>query len=201
MARRPTREELELWRSAMAGVRRLPGAGQEHELPPGERPPEGFAEAMTRAMAPPAAAQAAAQAAAPAATVSKQAAPGRQQPPPTPALTPGTTAGVDRRTAERVRKGRLPVEATLDLHGLRQAEAHHALAGFVARCHGDGRRLVLVVTGKGTFRDNAGILRAQVPRWLNEPGLRDKVLSLHPAQPRHGGAGAFYLFLKRRRER
>jgi len=99
-----------------------------------------------------------------------------------------------------VRKGKLPVEATLDLHGLRQADAHYALAGFVERCHRDGRRLVLVITGKGTMREDAGILRTQLPRWLNEPALRDKVLSLPPAQRRHGGEGAFYVFLKRRRE-
>ncbi|MGH6989108.1 MAG: Smr/MutS family protein [Stellaceae bacterium] len=92
----------------------------------------------------------------------------------------------------------MPIEARLDLHGLTQAEAHRALAGFVAQSHGAGKRVVLIVTGKGS-RDGTGVLKAAVPRWLDEPGLRDRVLAAAPAQPRDGGGGALYLLLRRAR--
>ncbi len=82
-----------------------------------------------------------------------------------------------------------------------QDSAHAALAAFVRRARTAGRRCVLVITGKGgrAGADGAptGVLRANVPRWLNEPGLRAGVLALAPARPRHGGAGALYVFLKR----
>jgi len=106
------------------------------------------------------------------------------------------SGGIDRRQELRLRRGRLPVEARLDLHGMTQTEAHRALSGFVARAHASGRRTLLVVTGKGT-REGSGILRAAVPRWLAEPALRDKVLSTAPAVPRDGGAGALYILLRR----
>ena len=104
-------------------------------------------------------------------------------------------AGVDRATAERLRRGRYPVEATLDLHGMTQERAHHALSGFVAASRAAGRRCVLIVTGHG--RTTGGVLKAAVPRWLDEPGLRHHLLTVAPAQPPHGGAGALYLLLRR----
>lgn len=120
--------------------------------------------------------------------------------PPLPDLTPGRTPGVDKRTAQRLRRGQLKVEAKLDLHGLTQDEAHGALVDFVVSAHGAGKRCVLVVTGKGlTPRGESGVLRAMLPRWLNTPALRERVLALHAAQPRDGGTGAFYVMLKRGR--
>lgn len=104
-------------------------------------------------------------------------------------------SGVDRRSAERLRRGRYPVEARLDLHGLTQAEAHRALAGFVAGARAAGKRCVLVITGHG--RQSGGVLKAAVPRWLAEPSLRAQVLLLAPAQPPHGGRGALYVLLRR----
>src|SRR3546814_11465302 len=68
-----------------------------------------------------------------------------------------------------------------------QAEAHRALAAFLADSQAAGRRCVLVITGKGTRGE--GVLRAAVPRWLNEPPERSRVLSFSSAHPRHGGAG------------
>jgi DNA-nicking Smr family endonuclease len=106
--------------------------------------------------------------------------------------------GLDRRTALRLRRGQLPVEARLDLHGMTQEEAHRALAGFVAQSHAAGRRVLLVVTGKGS-RAGTGILRAAVPRWLGDPALRARVLATAPAVPRDGGDGALYLLLRRAR--
>jgi DNA-nicking Smr family endonuclease len=108
------------------------------------------------------------------------------------------TPGLDRRQALRLKRGQLEIEARLDLHGMVQAEAHRALAGFVARSHAAGKRTLLVVTGKGT-REGTGVLRAAVPRWLAEPALRDRVLASAPAQPRDGGGGALYILLRRAR--
>jgi DNA-nicking Smr family endonuclease len=104
-------------------------------------------------------------------------------------------AGVDRATAERLKRGRRAIEARLDLHGMTQAEAHRALHGFVAGSRSAGRRCVLVITGHG--RASGGILKSAVPRWLNEPEMRRHVLAIAPARPQHGGAGALYLLLRR----
>ena len=116
-----------------------------------------------------------------------------------PPLAPGDSPGVDRGTAERFRRGQLAVEARLDLHGMTQQEAHRALVGFIRLAHEEGLRTVLVITGKGGFGDARGVLRDAVPRWLNESDLRSRVLSCAWAQPKHGGAGALYVLLRRRR--
>jgi DNA-nicking Smr family endonuclease len=116
-----------------------------------------------------------------------------------PDLAPGTALGVDRRTTEKQRRGQLPIEARLDLHGLTQEEAHRALLRFVGDCESRGLRNLLVITGKGSAGNASGVLKAAVPRWLNERELRPRILSLSWAQPRHGGAGALYVLLRRRR--
>jgi DNA-nicking Smr family endonuclease len=108
-------------------------------------------------------------------------------------------AGIDRANAERLKRGLHKVEATLDLHGMTQAEAHRALAAFVATSHEAGRRCVLVITGRGLGPSGPGVLKRSVPRWLEEPELRRLILAIAPAQPRHGGGGAAYLLLRRAR--
>ncbi len=113
------------------------------------------------------------------------------------ALQHGTTAGVDRRTADRLKRGEMVIDATLDLHGLTQDVAHMQLSAFVLRAFDAGRRCLLVITGKG--RDGGGVLRGQVPRWLNQPGLRERILGFCHARPQHGGEGALYVLVKRRR--
>ena len=124
--------------------------------------------------------------------------PKRPQPPPQPAPPPlDQFAGVDRATAERLRRGRRAIEARLDLHGMTQPEAHRALQGFVSGSRAAGRRCVLVITGHG--RSSGGILKSAVPRWLHEPDLRRDVLAIAPARPQHGGAGALYLLLRKER--
>ncbi len=130
----------------------------------------------------------------------RRAAPGK---PAEPAIEHGRAAGVDRRRAERLRRGRLPVEARLDLHGYTQDQAHSALDHFLGESQARGLRCVLIITGKGTTTENAlgagGVLRAQVPRWLNEPANRARVLAFDYAQPKHGGLGALYVLLRRKK--
>jgi DNA-nicking Smr family endonuclease len=124
-----------------------------------------------------------------------------------PAIEHGRAAGVDRRSAERLRRGRLPVEARLDLHGHTQDQAHAALDHFLGEAQARGLRCVLVITGKGTTTGTttgaamgaSGVLRGQVPRWLNEPGNRARVLAFDYAQPKHGGLGALYVLMRRRK--
>jgi len=114
-------------------------------------------------------------------------------------LSHGSRDGLDRRKAERLSRGKLPIEASLDLHGLRQAEAHRRLEVFLADCQAAGKRCVLVVTGKGLHKEDGGVLRSAVPRWLNEAPNRGRVLSFDYAQQKHGGTGALYVLLRRRR--
>lgn len=85
----------------------------------------------------------------------------------------------------------------IDLHGLDQGRARAALTAFVLRGHGEGRRVVLVITGKGAGGD--GVLRRRVPEWLAEPPLRALIAAVSPADRRHGGDGALYVALKRGR--
>lgn len=124
------------------------------------------------------------------------------QPPrkPESPLAPGRFADLDRRTADRLRRGQLAIEARLDLHGMTQAAAQDALTGFLSRAADRGLRCVLVITGKGNFSQQGGVLKRQVPRWLNMPPLRARIVAIAEAQPRHGGAGALYVLLKRRRD-
>jgi len=109
-------------------------------------------------------------------------------------------SGIDRANAERLKRGLHPIEARLDLHGKTQVEAHHALAAFIHSASDAGRRCVLVITGRGLGPSGPGVLKSAVPRWLEEAGLRRKILAIAPAQPRDGGAGAIYLLLRRHRE-
>jgi DNA-nicking Smr family endonuclease len=111
----------------------------------------------------------------------------------------GSGFGIDRANAERLRRGRHPIAARLDLHGLTQSEAHRALQHFVAHSRAIGRRCVLVITGRGLTPTGPGVLKAAVPRWLAEPEFRRHILLTAPAQPKDGGAGALYVLLRRRR--
>lgn len=190
--RRPSTEDLKLWRHAIRDVEPLPGRAIDPEPEP--------AAAPVPAAAPAAAAKPPAPAARPAAAKKRHPSAPPVRPAPAPILPGLPVPGVDRRTADRLRRGRLAIAARIDLHGMGQAAAHQALAGFIEQCHRTDRRMVLVITGKGTFGESQGVLRVKVPDWLNAPPLRDKVLAFHPAQSRDGGAGALYVLLRRRRE-
>jgi DNA-nicking Smr family endonuclease len=123
--------------------------------------------------------------------------------PPAPPRAP-SMAPIDRKLKQRLARGREAIDATIDLHGLTQAEAHAALAHFLRRSRAHGARLVLVITGKGArgddFAADRGVLRRQVPLWLRSPELRDYVIGFDEAHVAHGGEGALYVRLRRRRE-
>jgi DNA-nicking Smr family endonuclease len=102
----------------------------------------------------------------------------------------------DRKTKRALRRGALAFERKIDLHGLTQAEAHRVLEAAVT---GGRARRLLVVTGRGRAKAEGGVLRRMLPRWLAEPGLARHVVSLGVAAPGHGGDGAFYLLLRRRK--
>ena len=131
------------------------------------------------------------------------------RPPPSPKalpeLKPGIRAHPDRATAERLRRGRMAVEATLDLHGMTLAKAEPALHAFLARAQAQGLKLVLVVTGKGTRVDRdtgriaEGAIRREFPHWLNQAKNRGRIVAFRAAHQKHGGGGAFYVLLRRER--
>jgi DNA-nicking Smr family endonuclease len=114
-------------------------------------------------------------------------------------LTHGHAVGIDKRQAERFRRGKTPIEGKIDLHGRTQQEAHDDLHHFLARAHAAQKRMVLVITGKGITGSKSGVLKENVPRWLNEPSLRRHVLAFDYAEPQHGGEGALYVLLKRKK--
>jgi DNA-nicking Smr family endonuclease len=110
---------------------------------------------------------------------------------------------MDAGTFAKLKRGKLRPEARIDLHGMTLAEAHPALIGFVLNARAAGKRLVLVITGKGRANDweapipaRAGRLRHDVPRWLSLPPLASAVLQVAPAHRRHGGEGALYVYLR-----
>ncbi|PZO85397.1 MAG: DNA mismatch repair protein MutS [Micavibrio aeruginosavorus] len=110
---------------------------------------------------------------------------------------------LDARTEARLRRGKMPIEATLDLHGYNQEQAHVQLNRFVMDSYRLGRRCVLVITGKGSRSGGdvpAGVLKQKLPLWLSLPPLRDVTLKVFPAVQRDGGTGASYIYLKRQRE-
>jgi DNA-nicking Smr family endonuclease len=115
-------------------------------------------------------------------------------------LVHGLSHGIDKRQAARFRRGKLEIEGKIDLHGRTQQAAHDDLLHFLRRGRDQGKRCVLVVTGKGMTSSKTGILRQAVPRWLNEPAFRSLVLAFDYAEPHHGGEGALYVLLKRVRE-
>jgi DNA-nicking Smr family endonuclease len=113
------------------------------------------------------------------------------------ALDPQRPIGIDRRSWLRLKRGQVRVEETVDLHGLTQDQAHARLTRFLAEAQSAGLRCVVVVTGKGLL--TGGVLRHMVPRWLDEAGIRERVLAYAPAQPKHGGAGALNLLIRKKR--
>lgn len=174
-----TPDEARIWRAVVQDVAPLPGkdvvAEDEAETVPAPEPPPRPAPPLFK----------------------PEPAPPPRPNRPLPDLRAGVTPGLDRRSAERMKKGEMVIDAALDLHGMTQDAAHGALSSFVARAYETGRRCLLVITGKG--KQGPGVLRAQVPRWLNQSPLRERILGFSQARPQHGGDGAFYVLVKRQR--
>lgn len=175
--RKLTSEDRILWGRVARSVTPMPGRAADHDEPE----PEEFSVLLD---APP------------------PAKPARPRPP-MPSYTPANAVappahGIDRATRARLAKGRIAIEGKVDLHDLTQSEAHALLLSFLHRAYADGRRHVLVVTGKGASLGSEGVLRRALPGWLATPQFRALVSAHEPAASRHGGSGAFYVRLRRR---
>lgn len=188
--RAPSQAETELWRRAVADVEPLvridnkPSAASpappEQDMLSAASANEGSAVVRPQRLA-----------------ASSPAKPGSPSPGPSD-LVHGMASGIDKRTLGRLRRGLIAPEACLDLHNLRQEEAHRALTGLLATSQAAGRRCILVITGKGYGADGAiGVLKTMVPRWLVEPPNRGRVLAFCHAARGHGGEGALYVLLRR----
>lgn len=162
-------DEIELWTRVTADVRPSPGRAAR-------RAPEAAAQRGVE----------------PKTAQPPQAAEKKPQPRPAPPL-----SELDHRTRTKLRRGRLEVDAKLDLHGLRQAEAQRALLDFLRRAQAAGLRMAIVVTGKGSRSEEGGVLRRLVPLWLQAPHLRDVVVGFGEASRHHGGEGALYVQIRR----
>jgi DNA-nicking Smr family endonuclease len=111
-------------------------------------------------------------------------------------------APLGRRERSQLSRGRKQIDARLDLHGMTQTRAHRALAGFLQRAYSEGLTFVLVITGKGKTigpESERGVLRRQVPQWLNLPEFRTLVVGFEEAHIGHGGEGALYVRIRRMR--
>lgn len=132
-----------------------------------------------------------------------------QAPKPARQVSASQASSFARRESRQIRSGRTEIDARLDLHGMRQQEAHGALRAFLVRAHSAGYRYVLVITGKGggardeeepeSFYEerDRGVLKRQVPQWLAEPAMRNLVVSYQTAHQHHGGEGALYVRIRR----
>jgi DNA-nicking Smr family endonuclease len=114
---------------------------------------------------------------------------------------------MDAGTHAKMTRGKLVPEARIDLHGMTLAEAHPELIRFILNAHSANLRLVLVITGKGKRKDDSGpipqrtgALRHQLPHWLNLAPLRSVVLQVTESHLKHGGSGAYYVYLRRQRQ-
>jgi DNA-nicking Smr family endonuclease len=122
------------------------------------------------------------------------------------------TGGLDGNTADRLRKGALDPDRRIDLHGMTEAGAHRALLSFLRGAQRGGDKLVLVITGKGARAPDPyapfdlelesrarGVLKSMVPRWFREPEFAVLIADHRSAHIRHGGGGALYVYLKKKR--
>lgn len=124
--------------------------------------------------------------------------------PSTRILVPDQPLRMDRKAFIKMKRGKSDPDARIDLHGMTAEIAHATLLQFLYRVHADGQRLVLVITGKGrpnmegdAMGSTRGVLRRQVPYWLDQPPLRQIILQTAPAHQKHGGDGALYVYLRR----
>lgn len=192
--RRPLRpDEEDLWQTVARSARPLRPA--KIRLPDAHRPVEPIAQTLPAPVEPPRPIPAFRIGEARGATATP---PSRA--PAEPALR------MDAKAFARLSRGKIAPEARIDLHGMTLAEAQPELTRFILDSHARGRRLVLVITGKGRPAEDigpiplrTGVLRQQLPLWLSREPLRSVVLQTAEAHVRHGGGGAFYVYLRRPR--
>ena len=206
-------EDAALWRHVTRGVDKRAQPARPAKPTPPAKP---AAKAKAKASSGPAAAASIEDRAGADGTIVKPARPAR--PPVTVEIiktrstaSRGRLPGLDKRSALKLQRGQMTIEGRLDLHGMTQSEAYRMLDIFLTRAVKDAKRCVLVITGKGTARQDGadaivpdrsvGILRAVVPGWLGDATNRERVLAHQPAQLKDGGAGALYVLLKRQRRR
>jgi DNA-nicking Smr family endonuclease len=115
-------------------------------------------------------------------------------------------SSMDSKLHTKMRQGKIRPDAKLDLHGLNLSQAQPILTKFVLNAHGKGLRLVLIITGKGRSSEDydvipkrKGVLKATVPNWLAMEPLSSKILQITNAHVKHGGGGAFYVYLRKKR--
>jgi DNA-nicking Smr family endonuclease len=113
----------------------------------------------------------------------------------------GLADGIDREHLRRLRRGEVPVELRVDLHGLVAKEARRRLAAELERAQAAGLRCVLVVHGRGLHSEGPAVLREGVADWLSTAPLVARVMAFASARPEHGGSGASYVLLRRVRGR
>lgn len=185
-------EEADLWRSVARTARPLHSQPLHLPEPPQTAEPPPLAHAKPRLS--------------PFLLGEKHRAPEKRDVAPTlPELLGQAPLRMDAGTHAKMRRGKLQPEARIDLHGMTLAEAHPELIRFILNSHSAGLRLVLVITGKGKRREDqgpipqrVGALRHQVPHWLHLPPLGPVVLQVSEAHLKHGGGGAYYVYLRRR---
>lgn len=113
---------------------------------------------------------------------------------------------MDSKAFTKMKRGKLSPEGRIDLHGMTVDQAYPALIGFIIQSHAMGRRLVLVITGKGKSTPSdtviprqVGILKHQVPQWLRSPAVGNIVMQISESHISHGGSGAYYVYLRKKR--
>lgn len=113
---------------------------------------------------------------------------------------------MDKKAFHRMTRGKLVPDSKIDLHGMTLSQAHPTLIGFIRTAHVRGYRLVLVITGKGKRGEDhgpipqpRGVLKHQVPQWLRAAPLSPMILQVTEAHIKHGGSGAYYVYLRRHR--
>ncbi|WP_321395768.1 Smr/MutS family protein [Emcibacter sp.] len=182
--RRLTEEEKKLWSKVTRDVQQrspdLVPAEQEDAIPSGRKPAKKPASHVTPRARP---------------------VPQRQEHAP--------VVAVDHNWQQKLRRGKVSVEGKIDLHGMTQDRAYGVLSGYIHRARASGKRVILVITGKGgpkrdfagmsmrDFEYRRGVLRDQVPNWLSSGDLRGSVVSFFSANREHGGEGALYVILKK----
>jgi DNA-nicking Smr family endonuclease len=196
--RRLKREDEDLWQEVTKSVRPLPRRAAPSALEPkaarkdvtggsaGQNPAPPLSRLQAEGVKPPAKSQ-------------------RSSLRPSPKAAPEPSAKLETRRRRKLKRGHLTIEATLDLHGLTESAAHAALKKFIIACRRRELRNVLVITGKGKSLHGAtdphapprGVLRTALPLWLREASLAGAVVAFDIADRKHGGAGAFYVQLRK----